>query len=206
VVFKGGTYVRDFYSLTEEYFLRPGVSHSTKHRQEPGMSDPHIDEALRTMLPRLRRFALWLARDEHAADDLVQSTVERALSKWHSRREQESLRAWLFAILYRLFLDGKRRAGLYARLLRTMSGEEPTWPSAERVAIAHATLGAFAALPVEQRSLLLWITVEGMSYQEVADILGVPIGTVMSRLSRARRAFRLLGEGPHESPALRLLK
>lgn len=170
------------------------------------MSDPHIDEALRTMLPRLRRFALWLARDAHAADDMVQSTVERALSKWGSRREQDSLRAWLFAILYRLFLDGKRRAGLYARLLRTMSGEEPTWPSAERVAIANATLGAFAALPVEQRSLLLWITVEGMTYREVADILGVPIGTVMSRLSRARRAFRLLGESPQESPALRLLK
>ena len=62
------------------------------------MSDPRIDEALRPMLPRLRRFALWLARDPHAADDLVQSTVERALSKWTSRREDESLRAWLFAI------------------------------------------------------------------------------------------------------------
>jgi len=171
------------------------------------MPDPTIDEALRTMLPRLRRFALWLARDEHAADDLVQSTVERALTKWQSRREQESLRAWLFSILYRLFLDGKRRAGLYARLLGALAREdEPTWPSAERVAEANATLEAFASLPVEQRSILLWITVEGMSYQEVADILAIPIGTVMSRLSRARRALRLLSDGPHASPALRLLK
>jgi len=170
------------------------------------MSDPRIDEALRTMLPRLRRFALWLVRDPSAADDLVQSTVERALSHWASRREDESLRAWLFAILYRLFLDGKRRATRYARLLGSLRGEEPTWPSAERVAIANSTLAAFAGLPVEQRSLLLWITVEGMSYQEIADILEIPIGTVMSRLSRARRALRLLGDGGVETPPLRLLK
>jgi RNA polymerase sigma-70 factor, ECF subfamily len=171
------------------------------------MPDPHIDDALRTMLPRLRRFALWLARDAHAADDLVQSTMERALAKWATRRDDESLRAWLFAILYRLFLDGKRRASRYALLLGALGREdEPTWPSAERVAEAHSTLAAFAALPDEQRSLLLWVTVEGLSYEEVAGILGVPIGTVMSRLSRARRAFRALGDGTTETPALRLLK
>jgi RNA polymerase sigma-70 factor (ECF subfamily) len=170
------------------------------------MPDPRIDEALRPMLPRLRRFALWLARDPHAADDLVQSTVERALTKWTTRRDDESLRAWLFAILYRLFLDGKRRSSRYARLLGALRDDEPTWPSAERVAIAHSILGAFAALPVEQRSLLIWVTIEGMSYQEVADILDVPIGTVMSRLSRARRALRALGEGTSETPSLRLLK
>lgn len=172
------------------------------------MTDPHIEDALRALLPRLRRFALWLARDPNAADDLVQSTVERALSRWSTRREAESLRAWLFAIMYRIFLDGKRRAGLHARLLGALLHEdEPTWPSAERVAVAHATLAAFAGLPVDQRSLLLWVSVEGMSYQEVADILQVPIGTVMSRLSRARRALRRLGDGAlPESPALRLLK
>lgn len=170
------------------------------------MPDPRIDEALRTMLPRLRRFALWLARDTSAADDLVQSTIERALSKWHTRRDDESLRGWLFSILYRLFLDGKRHTNRYARLLGSLPREEATWPSAERAAVAHATLSAFAALPVEQRSLLIWITIEGMSYQEVADILQIPIGTVMSRLSRARRSLRQLGEGGFQSPSLRLLK
>jgi RNA polymerase sigma-70 factor (ECF subfamily) len=170
------------------------------------MSDPRIDEALRTMLPRLRRFALWLARDSNAADDLVQSTIERALSRWHTRQDDESLRGWLFSILYRLFLDGKRRASRYARLLGSLAHEEPTWPSAERVAVAHSTLAAFAALTVEQRTLLIWITVEGMSYQEVADILQIPIGTVMSRLSRARRSLHLLGEGEPQTPSLRLLK
>jgi RNA polymerase sigma-70 factor (ECF subfamily) len=173
------------------------------------MSDPSIDDALRSLLPRLRRFALWLTRDEHAADDLVQSTMERALSKWHARREDESLRAWLFSIQYRLFLDGKRRSGRYARLLgllRRGATDEPTWPSAERVATAHSTLATFASLSTEQRSLLIWITVEGLTYQEVADILQVPIGTVMSRLSRARAALRRLGEGAPDIPSLRLLK
>jgi RNA polymerase sigma-70 factor (ECF subfamily) len=170
------------------------------------MSDPRIDEALRTMLPRLRRFALWLARDTNTADDLVQSTIERALSRWHTRREDESLRAWLFSILYRLHLDGKRRASRHARLIGSLAHEEPTWPSAERVAMAHSTLAAFAGLPVEQRSLLIWISVEGMSYQEVAHLLQIPIGTVMSRLSRARRSLRQLGEGQPQSPSLRLLK
>ncbi|WP_036140997.1 sigma-70 family RNA polymerase sigma factor [Luteibacter sp. 9135] len=173
------------------------------------MSDSRIDDALRSLLPRLRRFALWLTRDAHAADDLVQSTVERALSKWHLRRDDESLRAWLFSIQYRLFLDGKRRSSRYARLLAMLgrgAPDEPTWPSAERVAMANATLATFASLPTEQRSLLIWITVEGLSYQEVADILQVPIGTVMSRLSRARAALRRLGEGAPETPALRLLK
>jgi len=170
------------------------------------MPTPNIDDDLRTMLPRLRRFALWLARDAHAADDLVQSTIERALSRWKTRREEHSLRAWLFSILYRLFLDGKRRASRYALLIGSLAEEETTWPSAERVAVAHSMLAAFAALPPEQRSLLIWVSVEGLSYQEVADILDVPIGTVMSRLSRARRALRQLGEGDPQSPSLRLLK
>ncbi|WP_373862094.1 RNA polymerase sigma factor, partial [Burkholderia multivorans] len=89
------------------------------------------DDALRELIPRLRRFALWLARDVHAADDLVQSTLERALSRWTSRRDDASLRSWLFTILYRQFLDGKRSAKRYAWLLgRIRDDEEPHWPSA----------------------------------------------------------------------------
>ena len=158
------------------------------------MPDPRIDEALRPMLPRLRRFALWLARDPFVADDLVQSTVERALSKWATRREDESLRAWLFAILYRLFLDGKRRASRYARMLGSLHDDEPTWPSAERVAIANSTLAAFASLPVEQRSLLLWITVEGMSYQEVAEVMETSVAAVESLMHRAKQNLRKILE------------
>ncbi|WP_424683681.1 RNA polymerase sigma factor [Frateuria sp. YIM B11624] len=167
-----------------------------------------LDDALRDLLPRLRRFALWLTRDLSSADDLVQATLERALSRWSSRREEASLRSWLFAILYRQFLDGRRRAQRHAWLLGRLRTEEdePQAPSAEREAVAQAMLQAFGRLNPEQRSLLLWVTVEGLSYQEVAQILDVPIGTVMSRLSRARAALRRLGEGETTHPSLRVLK
>ena len=166
-----------------------------------------FDEQLSELLPRLRRFALWLTRDLPGADDLVQSTMERALSTTAAKREEGDLRAWLFRILYRQFLDARRRSQRYAWLLGRLREEpEPEWPSAEREALAQSALAAFGRLTSEQRNLLLWVTVEGLSYQQVADILDVPIGTVMSRLSRARQAMRRHGDGDQPAPSLRLLK
>ncbi|SMG00556.1 RNA polymerase sigma-54 factor RpoN [Burkholderia singularis] len=166
-----------------------------------------LDEQLRELLPRLRRFALWLTRDVHSADDLVQASLERALSRWSQRRDDTALRSWLFTILYRQFLDARRRAKRHAWLLgRLHEDDEPQWPSAEREASARAMLTAFGRLCDEQRSLLLLVAVEGFSYQEVADLLGVPIGTVMSRLSRARQALRGLCDGEPSAPSLRLMK
>jgi RNA polymerase sigma-70 factor, ECF subfamily len=171
------------------------------------MSDHAVDDQLRQVLPRLRRFALWLTRGAGGADDLVQSTLERALSRWESRRDAEALRAWLFTILYRQFLDRRRRSRRYAAALEHLqSEEEAKQPSVEREVVAQSALEALQRLPVEQRSLLLWISVEGLSYQQVADILDVPIGTVMSRLSRAREAFRSLCEGETAKAKLRLVK
>ncbi|SDY19186.1 RNA polymerase sigma factor [Lysobacter enzymogenes] len=171
------------------------------------MSPHELDQALRDHLPSLRRFARWLARDPHAADDLVQSALERAIGGWHQRRDEAALRPWLFSILYRQFLDGQRRAQRYAGLLARIGlGAPDSQPSAEREVIARSALDALQQLPVEQRSLLLWVSVEGLSYQEVADILEVPIGTVMSRLSRARQALRRLSDGETPAPPLRLLK
>jgi RNA polymerase sigma-70 factor (ECF subfamily) len=166
-----------------------------------------LDTALREQLPSLRRFARWLARDPHAADDLVQAALERAITRWHSRHDDQALRPWLFAIVYRQFLDAQRRSRRYAGLLSRLglAGNEHQ-PSAEREFVARSALEAMQRLPVEQRSLLLWVSVEGLSYQDVADILEVPIGTVMSRLSRARQALRRLSEGETPGPALRLLK
>lgn len=172
------------------------------------MSDHAIDDQLRELLPRLRRFAHWLTRDASNADDLVQSTLERALSRWDSRRDDTALRAWLFAIAYRRFLDGKRRARCYARALELFGvGAPAEQPSVEREAIAQSTVQALQRLPDEQRHLLLWVAVEGLSYREVATLLDVPIGTVMSRLSRARAALHRLADGDaSKPPALRLLK
>ncbi len=165
------------------------------------------DDQLRELIPRLRRFALWLTRDVHAADDLVQSTLERALSRWSSQRGSETLRSWLFTILHRRYLDGLRSAKRHSRLLGTLEqAETPHWPSAEDMATTRSTLNAFGELSADQRGLLLLVAVEGFSYQEVADFLDVPIGTVMSRLSRARQALRQLSEGKRPAPLLRVMK
>ncbi|MFC0408304.1 RNA polymerase sigma factor [Roseomonas elaeocarpi] len=165
------------------------------------------DEELRALLPQLRRFALHLTREPAAADDLVQAGLERALSRWSSRRGEGTLRAWLFTILYRQFLNEQRRSRRFARLLAFFTGAEKDDPeqdtvSPEHVALARSGLEALDRLPVEQRALLLLVSVEGLSYREAAEALGVPIGTVMSRLSRARTALHRAVEGETANPAL----
>lgn len=165
-----------------------------------------FDEQLRELMPSLRRFALSLTRHASNADDLVQNCLERALGSVASKRPDGDLRAWLFTILYRQFVDNHRRTRRYAQMLEFFTGRDDAQPSTERTVIAQTTLQAFDQLSTEQRALLLWISVEGLSYQQVADILEVPIGTVMSRLSRARQALRALSEGEITRPVLRRLK
>lgn len=167
------------------------------------------DHQWRELLQRLRRFALWLTREASSADDLVQATVERALSRRDQQREMDSLRPWLFTILYRLFLDGKRRERLHTRWLAWFGrsqAEEPSGGDTEAIVLAQADLQAFARLSAEQRALLLLVSVEGLSYKEAAETLAIPIGTVMSRLSRARGALRELTEGNPAPTSLRRLK
>ncbi|MFJ2338762.1 RNA polymerase sigma factor [Pseudomonas protegens] len=165
-----------------------------------------LDQQLRPLIPRLRRFALSLTRQPSSADDLVQACLERALAGWTEKRPEGDLRAWLFAILYRQFLDAQRRSRRYARMLEFFTGRDDSQPSVERTVMAQSTLEAFDRLNAEQRALLLWVSVEGLSYKEIAEILQVPTGTVMSRLSRARQALRQLSDGEISSPSLRILK
>jgi RNA polymerase sigma-70 factor (ECF subfamily) len=169
---------------------------------EVGMSD----EELRELLPRLRRFALALTRDPTTADDLVQSCLERALSKWRTRRASGNTQAWLFAILYRQFIDGRRRSQRFRHLLGWLADEPQVGGSTEDLAMARAALDMFGDLAADQRALLLLIVVEGMSYREAAQLLEVPIGTVMSRLARARQRLRAMVEGEPERPRLRVMK
>lgn len=169
------------------------------------MSQYLTDAQLRELLPRLRRFAYWLTRNASAADDLVQNTLERALRKAHSKRPETQWQAWMFRILYRQFLDSQRWAKRYARLL-ALFGEQAqteTDNSPEAQWMAQSTLEAFGTLKPEQRALLLLVTVEGFSYQQASEALDIPLGTVMSRLSRARQALRQLEEGSAPSIALR---
>lgn len=165
-----------------------------------------LDEQLRELIPRLRRFAVSLTRNSSSADDLVQATLERAIIAWAGKRIEGDLRTWLFSILYRQFLDAHRRSRRYARMLEFFTGRDDAQPSVERTVMAQSTLQAFDQLTTEQRALLLWVSVEGLSYKEVAEILAVPIGTVMSRLSRARQALRQLSDGEITGPSLRRLK
>jgi len=151
-----------------------------------------IAALLEPLIPGLRRHAWALLRDNEAADDLVQDTLERAISRWHSRRRDGGLKAWLFAIQHNLFLDRMRqrkRRGLQvgADILADMSA-----PSAEPEdhASLRDILAALDSLPEEQRSVMLLVSVEDLSYEEAARALAVPIGTVMSRLSRAREKMR----------------
>lgn len=164
------------------------------------------DDELRALLPSLRRFALWLARDASDADDLVQACMERALSRWSSRRADASLKAWLFAILHRQFIDSRRSAGRLRRLLATFTDEREAAPSAEDTFVARTSLEAFARLGADQRAVLLLVVIEGLSYQDTAQALGLPIGTVMSRLSRARIAYRKLIGSDAPVTALRSVK
>ncbi|MDW8844627.1 sigma-70 family RNA polymerase sigma factor [Erwinia sp. MMLR14_017] len=167
---------------------------------------PLTDQQIRDVLPHLQRFALWLTRNPHSAEDLVQGCLTRALSRWSGYRGEESLRAWLFAILYRQFIDGERRRKRYQRLLGFFTGEELSGDSAETLAIADETLQQFARLSADARALLLLISVEGMSYQEAATALAIPVGTVMSRLSRARKQLHQHLDGQTSAVAFRRIK
>ncbi len=147
--------------------------------------------ALIEALPRLRRFARSLTGNRHDADDLLQATVERALERGMPN-EVDVLR-WLFKVCKNIWIDELRSHAVRANAaLRPELAEEPTI-SGEAVALGELTLRevdrAMAALPDEQRTVLSLVAVEGLSYREAAEILDAPIGTIMSRLSRARAAL-----------------
>src|SRR6516225_6785612 len=156
-------------------------------RNQASLIEPHI--------PGLRRFACALLRgDRQGADDLVQDCLERALSRWHLRRAEGDVRGWLYTILYNCFLSEKTRQarrGAPDALQEVTEAEIPGVDGGQNWALEHRDLlRAFAALPEEQRSVVVLIGVEDLSYLQAARVLGVPIGTVMSRLSRGRERLR----------------
>ncbi|WP_448192054.1 RNA polymerase sigma factor [Azospirillum sp. sgz301742] len=162
----------------------------------PGPPDPAIIAQIESEIPRLRRFARAMVRDATLADDLVQECLERALSRLHLWRPGSNLRAWLFTILRNLHINGIRRR----QAVVDIDGEgQAAIGAASGAQIVRLELRdlrrALGMLPNEQREVVLLIGLEGISYGEAADILGISIGTVKSRLSRGRRALRLLMEG-----------
>ncbi|QFU17363.1 sigma-70 family RNA polymerase sigma factor [Microvirga thermotolerans] len=151
-----------------------------------------IAALLEPLIPGLRRHAWALLRDDEAADDLVQDTLERAIGRWHSRRRDGGLKAWLYAIQHNLFLDRlrrQRRQGAQIGAEALMDVPSPD-ASPDEHARMRDILAALDALPEEQRSVMLLVSVEDLSYEEAAQALAIPVGTVMSRLSRAREKMR----------------
>lgn len=147
----------------------------------------HLIEA---QIPALRRFAYGLARDAALADDLVQDCLVRALSRWHLLRTGPELRAWLFRVLRNLHIDAMRARGRRGTVALDLAPEPATPGSAEARMELAEVLAALWQLPVEQREALLLVGVEEFSYEAAAEILQVPLGTLMSRLARGRAALR----------------
>ena len=157
-------------------------------------------------IPRLRRYARALVGDRHAADDLVQDTLERAWNKFHLWRPGSDLRAWLFAIMHNVFVNQVRSK---------RSDMEKTMEELPIVAVRAAQSDsleiadverALRVLPDEQREVLLLVAIEEMTYDEVSRALAIPIGTVMSRLSRARERTRRLIAGLQPAVPLKVVK
>jgi RNA polymerase sigma factor (sigma-70 family) len=145
-------------------------------------------------IPSLRRYASALLRDHQEVDDLVHDCLVLALDRLHTLREDGQLRAWLFTILHNLFVSQVRRAKVRGTAVPIDAADEVVFdrrPRQDDYMHAHDLMRALHRLPEEQRSvLLLLVAVEDLSYAEVARVMRVPIGTVMSRLSRAREKLR----------------
>ncbi|MEV8469627.1 RNA polymerase sigma factor [Ralstonia sp. UNC404CL21Col] len=170
------------------------------------MSD--LASRLIALTPRLRRHARGLVRDASRADDLLQDTLERAWRyRWRfqlrprlgplgaigamgAKDESDGLFAWLLTIMHRLHLNAVRRPDRIE-----LSDAPPEIPVDDDPGVRRDLLRALATLPEDQRAVLLLVGLEQFAYKEAADVLGVPVGTVMSRLSRARERMRVALEG-----------
>lgn len=148
-------------------------------------------------LPVLRRFARALAGDPALADDLVQDCLERAMLKSHLYDPARPLRPWLFTMLRNLHVSGIRRTGR-SGVVKTVddlaAGEGAVPPEQEHRLAAGSVSEALNRLSPQHREVIVLVGLEGMSYRDVSEILGVPVGTVMSRLSRAREQMRQMLE------------
>lgn len=162
-------------------------------------------------IPHLRRYARALTRDVEEADDLVQDCLERALRKRHLWRRQGSLRGWLFRMLYHVHLNSRRgeRRRPTTRAAPEAVEAVPAPANQESHVECRRVADALDRLPAPQREALLLVSLEGMPYDQAAWVLDIPVGTLRSRLSRARDALRASlrdGVTVHRPPLLRRIK
>lgn len=152
-------------------------------------------QAIAAELPRLRRYSRALLRDPAEADDLVQDCLARALGKIDQWREGESPRRWLFTILHNLYVDrarARKRRPQETSIHDFHGARLSTEPDQmERMAFQDV-VEALQAIPADRREALVLVGIEGMSYRDAAQVLGIPVGTLMSRLGRGRQQLRSL--------------
>lgn len=188
-----------------------GLYFSDSSRQEAviGTRRDEFDWLLSREIPHLRRYAYALVNDRAFADDLVQDCLERALRKWWLWQPKGRLRSWLFRMLYRVYLNQIKRRRRDSDALPLAEGREPVSETAHQsLTVEVKQIGAaIDGLPDDQRAAILLVALEGMGYDEAAWILGIPVGTLRSRLSRGREALRsVAGAGEPEAVRLRMVK
>lgn len=167
--------------------------------------DQFLDQ-LEACVPALRRYARALTRNADLADDLVQDCLERAISRRGLFRPTGPVRAWLFTMLLNLYRNALRATHRRGETVDIDTMTDLSTPASQPGHLALAELArAIDTLPLEQKEALLLVALEGLPYAEAAGILKVPIGTLMSRLGRARAALRLATGTPAE-PHLRTVK
>lgn len=161
-------------------------------------------------IPHLRRYAALLTGAPDRVDDLVQDCLERALRKRRLWSRQGSLRSWLFRLLYRLHIDTGRSRSRRREITEAAGAEQPRVqpPRQEHSVEVRDLAAAMDDLPEEQRAAIVLVGVEGLSYEETAHILDIPVGTLRSRLSRGRDALRETWTPAHAAatPRLRRVK
>lgn len=165
--------------------------------QIAALVEPHI--------PALRRYAYAMTRDHAAADDLLQDTLERAVGRWVLRRPDGDVRAWMFTILHNLYVSGKRRERRRGVMDALNDQDAPSPPDQDGALLRRDIVSSLQSLGEEQRAVLLLVGVEGLSYERASKVLRIPLGTVMSRLSRARENLLRLLDG-ERAPTLRRVK
>lgn len=180
------------------------------------MADMGLMAEVEPLIPALRRYARAMVRDRDVADDLVQDCLERVVGHWDTRRRAEDTRQWVFAIAHNLIVNKLRQDARRGHHLDIADVEEAALvtPAPQEHRVRHGELmSALAALPEEQRAVILLVSVEDLSYAETAKALGIPIGTVMSRLARGRERLQRALEGetlraprPEGQPILRRMK
>jgi len=155
------------------------------------MYDPLLRD-IEQLIPDLRRYARFLVRDMHGADDLVQDCLERAVDHRDQFRPGTNLRAWLLTIMRNCFLSNKRLEKRRGEVALDDLEVEKAWSPApqEDHCLLQEVSEAFLRLPAQQKLAMICVIFEGMAYDEAAKVIGVSVGTIKSRVSRGREALR----------------